>query len=328
MIAKRALLLVVLGTAQALCAQPSPAPQAALALPQIFAPGVISGPANDGSPTFSPDGNALLFTRSAARWSIILESHRDQGQWSEPQVAAFSGQWSDSSPAMSPDGKYAVFVSVRPVNSDGTSKSQGASATRMASHIWRVNRTESGWGEPTELTEAVNFCTSIFRPSVASDGSIYFTAAGQGKELRLFRALNQNGSYQRAEALPFSDGTLKDVDPEIAPDQTFLIFTRKLADAAHEKLFITRNQGGVWGPVAPLRYSGDDENGSSDDDDPRLGNDHRTLYFSSDRSAAVHFPRTREQTAQDFSRLQSWDNGNLNIWFISLDPDSRAKGSN
>src|SRR5580704_10880956 len=29
--------------------------------PQIFSPGVISGPANDGSPTLSPDGNTLYF---------------------------------------------------------------------------------------------------------------------------------------------------------------------------------------------------------------------------------------------------------------------------
>jgi WD40-like Beta Propeller Repeat len=30
--------------------------------PQIFAPGVASGPANDGSPAFSPDGNTIFFT--------------------------------------------------------------------------------------------------------------------------------------------------------------------------------------------------------------------------------------------------------------------------
>jgi hypothetical protein len=34
--------------------------------PEIFAPGEISGPANDGAPTFSPDGNTLFFTRHSA----------------------------------------------------------------------------------------------------------------------------------------------------------------------------------------------------------------------------------------------------------------------
>ena len=67
-------------------------------VPQIFSPGVISGPANDGSPTFSPDGNTLYFTRSTAGWGVILESHKSHGEWSEPDVAPFSGEWSDSSP--------------------------------------------------------------------------------------------------------------------------------------------------------------------------------------------------------------------------------------
>src|SRR5271156_4427821 len=72
--------------------------------PELFSPGVISGPANDGSPTFAPDGNTVYFTRSTAAWGVILESHKSQGKWSEPQVAPFSGEWSDSSPGMAPDG--------------------------------------------------------------------------------------------------------------------------------------------------------------------------------------------------------------------------------
>jgi hypothetical protein len=47
--------------------------------PEIFSPGVISGPANDGSPTFAPDGNTVYFTRSTAAWGVILESHKSQG---------------------------------------------------------------------------------------------------------------------------------------------------------------------------------------------------------------------------------------------------------
>ena len=77
----------------------SPAPT-----PQVFAPGVVSGPANDGSPTFSPDGNTIFFTRSAANWSVIVESRKAHGKWSRPTLAPFSGEWSDLAPEMSPDG--------------------------------------------------------------------------------------------------------------------------------------------------------------------------------------------------------------------------------
>jgi Tol biopolymer transport system component len=301
--------------------EPTPARDTALPVPEVFAPGVISGPANDGSPTFSPDGDTLFFTRSSAHWSIILESHRLNGGWSEPKVASFSGEWSDSSPAFSPDGSFLVFVSVRPLAADSAQAKQSGSA--MASHIWRVNRDGSGWSAPVQLPDSVNSFQWIFRPSVAADGSIYFTAAVKGKELSLFRSQYQGGVYRNAEPLSFSDGSVKDVDPEIAPDQSFLVFTSKRprpGDTSHEHLFIVYNQGGVWGSIVPIRYAGDDANGSSEDNDPRFGADHRTIYFSSDRTLAVHFPRTHEQANEDYQRLQTWDNSNSKIWVISLSP--------
>jgi len=45
--------------------EPTPA-DVALPVPEVFAPGIISGPANDGSPTFSPDGGTL-FSLEVAR---------------------------------------------------------------------------------------------------------------------------------------------------------------------------------------------------------------------------------------------------------------------
>jgi hypothetical protein len=62
--------------------------------PKIFSPGVISGSASDGAPTFTSDGRTLYFTRSGGTWGFILESHFN-GDWSSPQIAPFSGQWSD-----------------------------------------------------------------------------------------------------------------------------------------------------------------------------------------------------------------------------------------
>jgi Tol biopolymer transport system component len=94
----------------------STAPNSAAVTPELFPPGVISDPANDDSPTFTPDGNTLFFTRSTAAWGAILESHKIAGGWSQPQLASFSGEYSDSSRGMAPDGSYLVFVSLRPKN--------------------------------------------------------------------------------------------------------------------------------------------------------------------------------------------------------------------
>jgi WD40-like Beta Propeller Repeat len=45
--------------------------------PQIFSAGVISSPANDGSPTFTPDSKTLFFAPGGAAWTVIL----DRGDW-------------------------------------------------------------------------------------------------------------------------------------------------------------------------------------------------------------------------------------------------------
>jgi hypothetical protein len=301
---------------------------AATVPPEIFAPGVISGPANDGSPTFAPDGNTLFFTRSAGSWTIILESHKNHGQWSEPQIAPFSGEWPDSSPAMSPDGSYVVFNSLRlPSPSTAAPAAEHPHAAARTANLWRVNRVGSGWSKPERLPETVNIGPSIWKPSVAANGNIYFVSIDAKGNKRLYSSQYKNGAYEQAQPLSFSDGATGDVDPEIAPDESFLIFcsSARLHGDPKDHLFIVLKKAGEWGPVVPMRYAGDDTNGFSVDDEPHLGPDHRTVYFSSDRSVPVSFPRSAEQARQDLKRLEIWDNSNSNVWFMPITPWLKAE---
>jgi WD40 repeat protein len=286
--------------------------------PEIFSPGVISGPANDGSPTFAPDGNTVYFTRSTAAWGVILESHKNGGEWSEPQVAPFSGEWSDSSPGMAPDGSYLVFVSLRPVKMPAA----GEKVSGLRANLYRVNRVGSGWSEPERMPDAVNMGPSIWKPSIAADGTIYFVSIDAQGGKRLFSSQFKNGAYEPAQPLSFSDGTTSDVDPEIAPDGSFLLFCSsvRLKGDPKDHMFIVLRKGGDWGPVSAIRYQGDDAAGFSTDDEPHLGPDHRTVYFSSDRAVPVDFPRTREKAREDLKRLNRWDNSNSNVWFMSIAP--------
>jgi WD40-like Beta Propeller Repeat len=310
---------------------PSPWPQ-----PQVFAPGVVSGPANDGSPAFSPDGNTIFFTRSAANWSAIVESHKIHGQWSHPTLAPFSGEWSDSSPAMSPDGNYLVFESKRPkLPLAFPQKQEGESVPGVVSNLWRVDRIGTGWSEPTRLPDTVNLVgQSLWKPSIAADGTIYFVAIVAKGGKRLYSSHYLNGAYQQAQPLSFSDGTTLDVDPEIAPDGSFLVFCSagRLPGDKKDHLFIVHRTGDGWGPVVPIRYAGDDANGYSTDDEPHLGPDHRTLYFSSDRTVPTHLPRSREQAQRDFEHMESWGyfTDYTNVWSIPLtqwlDGNSNAHG--
>jgi hypothetical protein len=306
------LVFLLLG-ASILCAQSNSAaptvqnsPVTATAAPEIYAPGLISGPANDGSPTFSPDGNTIFFSRSSANWTMILESNKVAGQWSKPTIAPFSGEWSDSSPELSPNGSYLVFQSSRaavPAENADPSK-----PPRLVSNIWRVDRVGSGWNKPQRLPDTVNLPgQSLWKPSVAADGTLYFTAIDEKRNKRLYSSQYINDAYQQAQPLPFSDGTKQDVDPEIAPDGSFLIFVSagRLPDDQKDHLFIVLKRPDGWGPVVPIRYAGDANGGYSTDDEPHLSRDHRTVYFTSDRVFPVHFPLAPEQAEQNFKRLES-----------------------
>jgi len=280
--------------------------------PELFAPGIVSGPANDGSPTFTRDGQSLLFTRSGAGAGTILESRWVKKQWTVPEIASFSGQWNDQHPSMAPDGSYLIFVSTRPV----------PGVEGRVAHIWRVDRLQHGWGTPVHLPAEVNIGPRTYAPSVAADNTLYFLEISDKHQMQLYRSRWSGGHYESAEALPFSTPATADVDPEIAPDQSFLIFASagRRANDTREHLYVVFNHSGHWSEVEPLRYAGDEDNGGSSDNEPNLAADGQTLYFSSDRSLPLHFPRTPAQANTDLLRIQSWDNGAANVWRISI-PD-------
>jgi Tol biopolymer transport system component len=273
-----------------------------LPAPVLFAPGIVSGSADDGSPAISPDGTTMLFTRSS-RWGIILESHRTNGAWSRPQIASFSGTWNTWAPEFSPDGTYVIFVQARD----------------HAANLWRVNRTPNGWSEAQRLPDTVNIGTSIWKSSIAADGSIYLTAIDASGGKRLYCSRYRNGAYETAQPLPFSDGKHGDVDPAVAPDQSFVVFASngRTDGDPNDRLFIAFRANGEWGSPVPVRYDGD---GAGNDNEPRLSRDLSTLYFSSDRIAAAHFPRTAAQAQRDLDDLESWNNGTQNAWTLPLAP--------
>jgi Tol biopolymer transport system component len=285
------------------------------AAPEIFAPGVVSGPSNDADAAFTPDGATLVFSRDGA----IMLSQRTSAGWATPRIAPFSGRWMDAQPTLAPDGSALVFVSNRPL-ADGDAKHPGG-------NLWRVERHGDAWGEPTHLPALVNRGASIWGPSVAADGSLYFMdrVAGKGP-FKLWRAQYRDGTWQEPVLQAVGDPAMQQVDPTVAPDESFIVFSAKHPDTdEHERLYIAFKAATGWGmPIdlgAPVNLEANDSNES------RLAPDGRTLYFTSDRQGALRYPRTSAQAAADLARIAAWDNGNQNVWRVSLAPwlDAAAK---
>ncbi len=291
--------------------------------PQVFAPGVISGPANDLSPAFTPDGETVFFTRANSRQSTILVSRRVGGTWSTPQIASFSGVWRDLEATMAPGGAYLVFVSNRPESGHGKALDgfyNGAAQPAAGGNLWRVDRTASGWGEPHRLSDVINGNTSIYSPSIAGDGSIYFMQpTGAKARFHLFRAQFSHGTFAAPKELSVGAGAdVGDYDPAVAPDESFMVFSSGRVADKGTSLFIAFQKQGVW--TTP-EYMGDvvsRPNGGNIE--ARLGPDHRTLYFSSNYVVPMSWPSSVAESTKGLQQMSEWNNGLQNIWYTSLEP--------
>lgn len=81
--------------------------------PKLFAEGIINTSADEYNPTFTPDGKTVYFTRRLDRKGseAIMFLRFENGKWTSPQIAEFSGKFYDKESFVSPDGKR--FSSLR-----------------------------------------------------------------------------------------------------------------------------------------------------------------------------------------------------------------------
>lgn len=291
--------------------------------PEILAPGIISGPANDLSPAFTPDGRTVFFTRSNSSQSTIIVSHLSGGTWSKPEIALFSGEWRDLEPTMAPDGSYMIFISNRPAVNGGQPLDgfyNGVAQRGRGGNLWRVDRTTHGWGEPHRLPDVVNGNTSIYSPSIAADGSIYFMQpTGAKTKFHLFRSQFSGGTFAAPVALPVGAGSdIGDFDPAVAPDESFMIFSSGRIPEKGSSLFIVFQKNNKWGTPT---YMGDMVSiPGANSIEARLSPDHRTLYFSSTNIVPAPPRQDRAESEKGLECMTTWNNGEANIWHVSLDP--------
>jgi hypothetical protein len=85
----------------------------------LFAPGNITTEYHEhSSPVFSPDGSEVYWSVFFNFWGpqVIMTMRMENGRWTQPEVAPFSGQYSDGNPCFLEDGKRIFFESRRPVH--------------------------------------------------------------------------------------------------------------------------------------------------------------------------------------------------------------------
>lgn len=279
-----------LGSVGCTAAMPGAPPQHVPATATALSAGLPWAQTLDASPTFTPDGNTAVFSRGTGLARRLCITHRRDGRWSTPKRAPFSGPWMDLEPAMAPDGSYLVFVSNRPATAGGKALDGyfgGKPRPGRGGNLWRVERLADGWGTPVRLPELVNASSATYAPAVAADGSLYFMRPDPHTgHFRLYRSTLIHGRFAPPQPLPFSDGLASDVDPAVAPDQSFLVFSSNRAPtpAGEGDLFVAFATAKGWGPAIHLGLSGDEARL-----DPRLA----WLYFTAADNRMHRLPIAR-----------------------------------
>ena len=186
--------------------------------PVVFAPGIVSTGLATRDVAMTPDGNELYFGVTVGGRTVIMVSTVEDGVWSEPEVASFSGRYLDIEPSISPDGQKFFFLSTRP------QPGQEEKAGWVYQDIWVMDREGDHWGEPYNLGPPVNSDAPEYFPSLTTDGTLYFTREGEDRVSATYRSRLVDGAYTEPERLgPEVNCGSNRFNVYVSPDETFAI---------------------------------------------------------------------------------------------------------
>ena len=298
---------------------------------ELFAPGVVSGPFNETSASFTPGGDTVYFTRGdfVSSQTVILSAERMEEGYGNVRVAAFSGIWKDSEPHVSPDGRRLFFVSNRPENPGGASPVGTMNGrTFPGSNIWYVDRNDTGWGEPVRINGEVNRVPMVFNPSVAANGNLYFSAHREAADggYQIYVAPWTGDGYGAPQRLEIGIGLSgSHMDPAIDPHERFLLFAGNEGDSlgAADIYIVFRTGDGGWG--API-HLGSGINTRYLENAPTLGREFGEIFVTSMRPAPTTYPTPRRDFAQLQRSLEGPLNGSRNLWRFDISALLRKHG--
>jgi hypothetical protein len=188
-------------------------------------------PANfHSSITFAPDGR-LAYWGAAYSTAKIYTSRLEDDTWTKPEILNFTeGMNSYRDPFLSPDGLRLYFISENALPGSSTSGKE---------NIWMMVKEEEDWGMPQPLPDSINAYALHWTVSVSANYNLYFSAGPLGvSDIYLSRYLD--GEY--TEPLKLSETVNSDTlefTPNIAPDESYLLFSRMADRNSQPYLYIT-----------------------------------------------------------------------------------------
>ncbi len=232
--------------------------------PEIFAPGIISTGMSESAIAISPDGNEIFYTVHAGNSETIITTKLENGCWTAPEVAPFSGKYLDGFPAIHPDGSKLYFHSYRPLDES----SQIADVV----NIWVTEKKENQWSEPKPVGPPINGDGFVCCPSVTQSGTLYYSKKTKDGGEKIYRSRFADGKYMEPEELPRQVNREKEqYHAVISPDESYLILPRE------NYLVSFRDEHDQWSDLIDF---GDVVNEMKSGGCPSISSDGKYIFFA------------------------------------------------
>jgi len=251
--------------------------------PELFSPGIVSSGLVERDIMLSNDGQRLLYGLMDMGLVTTMTCQWQGDHWSEPVTAPWhiDPDFACFESAFSADGNTVFFLS----NQAAPGQTQGRGWANQ--NIFSSHFSDGSWSQPEALPEPVTTDAAEYFPSVASDGTLYFSREDDERKSAIWMATaNKDGSYAEPIRLPAEINVGENnYNAFVAPDQSLIIICvgghdENLGAADYWVSFRGNNQS--WLPAVNLgpEFNGPDTRASS----AFLSPDGEILFFSSSRT--------------------------------------------
>lgn len=211
--------------------------------PVIFASGIISKPPLGAySITISRNGDEIYFSRNDGTQNTTWFTKFVDTSWSSPTIASFAQEGYNTEAFFTPYSDTLIYISDRKDPDDSLT---------IKKRIWYVVRNDTSWSNP----KVFPIPTSVrdrYSPSIAINGSIYFSEVGGISDWYIYKSELVNGVYQQPVKLGNEiNGFTISAHCYIASDESFMIFDAISATGGF-LYFVKRNINGTWNTAIKL----------------------------------------------------------------------------